>query len=144
MKIQFFFVVILILISGCSVNKWDIKRYQNKFETHKKDFETLVGLLKTQKVKVGHSINENELPENIQLILEDLNISNVNINYSECKGLINYEFTSSWSSKATLYFSKDPCSKEQTRKGYHAKISEMIEVWGMGDDWIMWIDYDFI
>jgi hypothetical protein len=36
------------------------------------------------------------------------------------------------------------CNIEMTIKSYHSKPSEMIEVWGMGDGWILWVDYDFI
>jgi hypothetical protein len=143
--------VILILIFAafaflwlCSINTWNITRYQNKFEAHKKEFEVLVSLLKSQNIKVGYPINVNELPENIRRLLNDLNISDVNTNASSCTGTPAYEFTTSWSSQATLYFSKDSCNNEQTIKGYHEKVSETIEIWGLGDGWTMWIDYDFI
>ncbi len=131
-------------LSCRSVNNSDIYRYKRKFERHKKDFENLVRLLKTQNIKVGYPINENVLPESIQTILINLDISDVNLNLTQCDNIADYQFTSSWSSKATLYFSKDTCNKRQTEKGFHDKTSKMIEVWGLGDDWIMWIDHDFI
>ena len=84
------------------------------------------------------------MPENIGKMLEDLDISNIDTDFSKCNNAIDYQFTSSWSSQATLYFSKNSCDNERTIKGYHAKLSEMIEVWGMGDGWLIWIDYDFI
>jgi hypothetical protein len=136
--------LLTLTIASCSVNNWDISGYRSKFETHRKDFETLVKLLAEQNIKVGYSINENELPESIKIALDHLDISDVNLNTTMCQGSIDYQFTSSWSSNATLYFSKDACNKEQTSKGYHANSSEMIEVWGLGDEWIMWIDHDFI
>ena len=43
----------------------------------------------------------------------------------------------------TVYFNKNDCEKVQTKIGYHSK-STMIEVWGLGNGWYMWIDYDFI
>ena len=113
-------------------------------EIHKNNFEKLINLLKTEHVRVGYSINENNLSHNIQKILLDLEITNVRTTYTNCDGLIEYEFSSFWTRKASLYFSKNLCEKEQSRKGYHANPSEMIEVWGLGDGWIMWIDYDFI
>ncbi|HUP11621.1 MAG TPA: hypothetical protein VM187_05405 [Niastella sp.] len=140
-------IIICLLLTftnvSCSVNKWDVNRYKSKFEIHKKDFETLILLLKEQNLKVGYSVNENELPEKIQALLKELDISDVNLNTTQCQGLIDYQFTSSWSTKATLYFSKDACNKEQTAKGFHT-IDRMIEVWGIGDGWTMWIDHDFI
>ena len=42
-----------------------------------------------------------------------------------------------------FYFTKNICDKTQTVKGYHLK-GGMIEVWGLGDGWLMWIDYDYI
>jgi len=128
----------------CSVNTLDINRYQNKFEAHKGEFEALLSLLKLQNIKPGYPINKNELPQNIRRILDNLDISDVNTNATSCGDTPAYEFTTSWSSKATLYFSKDSCNKAETIKGYHKKASETIELWGMGDDWVMWIDYDFI
>ena len=133
-----------LTLFSCTVNNWDITRYKNKFQTHKQDFDTLVSLLKKQNLRVGYFVNETELPKNIRIVIEDLSITNISLNVTDCEQLPDYEFTSSWSSKATLYFSNNFCDKEQTNKGYHSKPSEMIEVWGMGDGWVMWIDYDFI
>ncbi len=133
-----------LIIASCSVNKSDINRYRSKFEANKKDFETLVELLKEQSIRVGYSINESELPAGIKAILNELDISDVNLSTTRCHGSIDYQFTASWSSNATLYFSKDTCNNEQAIKGYHANSSEMIEVWGLGDGWTMWIDHDFI
>lgn len=143
-KIILTLVLVALALSLCSVNSFDIYRYRYKFETHKEEFEELVSLLKSQNIKVGYPINVNELPKNIRSILNNLDISDVNTNASSCKDTPAYEFTTSWSSKATLYFSKDSCNKEQTIKGYHEKASETIELWGMGNDWFMWIDHDFI
>lgn len=130
--------------SSCSVNDYDINRYKSKFEKHKKDFDKLVGLLQTQNIKIGYPINESDLPESIQDILRKLNISDVNLNLTKCEGFVEYQFTSSWSRKATLHFSKDACYSEQTEKDFHGKTSEMIEVWDLGDEWTMWIDHDFM
>lgn len=126
MKIKSILILILVSLAlpSCSVNTWDINRYHNKFEAHKGEFEALVSLLKLQSFKIGYPINENELPKNIQRILDNLNISDVNINATSCKDISAYEFTTSWSGKATLYFYKDSCNKAQTTKGYHEKVSE--------------------
>jgi hypothetical protein len=131
-------------IYSCSVNKHDINRYRTRFESNRQEFGTLVRLLKEQKLRIGYSVNASELPRNIQTILQNLEIAEVYLKATECQGIVDYEFTCSWSSKATLYFSNDSCEKIQTVKGYHSKQSEMIEVWGLGDGWTMWIDYDFV
>lgn len=135
---------VVLACCSCSVNSWDVSRYQGKFERNKKDFEQLVRLLKSQNLKAGYPVNENELTGDIRDVLDDLDISEVNLDYTDCQGPVSYEFAVSWSLKATVYFKKMACSKEETRKGYHANITEMVEVWGLGDGWMMWIDHDFI
>lgn len=127
---------------NCSVSKSDIAEYKNKFETNRKEFENLIVLLKGQNLRVGYAINENDLPKNIQGILDDLDISSISVKVTDCKELPAYEFVTAWSDRATLYFSKDYCTQVQTAKTYHVQLSPMIEVWGMGDNWVMVIDYD--
>jgi hypothetical protein len=139
-----FSLVIMVICCSCSVNKSDIRKFKVKFGENKNAFENLVELLKSQNLKVGYSINENELPKNIQELLENLKISDINILTTDCKDISNYQFRTSWSKNATLYFSKDHCNKQQANQEYHSKVSDMIEVWGLGDDWVMWIDYDYI
>lgn len=145
MKAVTIVIFFLILINfSCSVNKLDVDKYKSRFQENKKGFDTLVQLLKKQSLRVGYSVKESEMPESIRIILNDLDISDVNLNATQCLGLIDYEFISCWSTKATLYFSKNTCDIKQTMNGYHDKSSEIIEIWGLGDGWIMWIDYDFI
>jgi hypothetical protein len=149
MKQKFFHLILLFSLSltNCSVNKVDINNYLNNFEDKKKDFdELIIGLLNNESIvgKVGHTINENELSKPIKDKLDKLGIINVERSYSKCPDTTEINLTTNWTTKATVYFTKDICDKEQSAKGYHAKTSQMIEVWGLGDGWIMWIDYDFI
>lgn len=146
MKVQktFFLFFLSFCFCNCSVSDKDIKHYKYKFELHRKDFENLITLLSEQNLEKGFSINENNLSDNIKSILKKLSVSRISINNSSCNVLNKYEFTSNWCGNATLYFSKDVCDKQQTEKGFHTKHSEMIEVWGLGNDWVMWLDYDFV
>jgi hypothetical protein len=129
----------------CKVNNFDVFRYKNKFERNKKEFEQLVNLLNAQNIQVGYLINQNELPDEIQECLNNLDITDLNLNHTNCEGLIKFEFTTSWCSTAHLYIAKDSCDMEHTKKGYHRETnSSLIEIWGLGDGWFMWIDHDFI
>jgi hypothetical protein len=137
-----------LMLEGCSVNKFDTKRYINKFSENKKDFEELVILLKSEKTitdRAGYSINENELNEEIRNKLDKLEIAEVSISYTHCQGVISIGLTTNWTKKATVYFTNDICDKVQTARGYYSvQSSGTIEVWGLGDDWLMLIDRDFI
>jgi hypothetical protein len=129
----------------CKVNNWDVFRYKNKFQRNKKEFEQLITLLKTQNIRVGYFINQNELPDEIKECLNNLDITDLSLKLTNCEGLTEFEFTTSWCSKAHLFISKDPCDMEHTKKGYHRETnSSLIEIWGLGDGWVMWIDHDFI
>jgi hypothetical protein len=138
----FGFFLMLVQLT-CSVNSWDVYRYKSKFDRNKKELEQLINLLKTQNIRVGYFINQNELPDEITEYLDKLDINDLNLNLTNCEGLAQFEFTTSWCRAATLYFSKDPCDNRQTVKGFHDN-SGMIEIWGLGDGWCMWIDHDFI
>jgi len=134
---------LFIALSNCTPYSYDISRYKKKFEAHRSDFDSLVSLLKAQNLQNGPPINENNLPDEIKRQLAALEISDVSI-LGRCKDTTVYEFTSNWIKKAALHFSWDLCDKEQSVKGYHGMGGKMIEIWGLGDGWIMWIDYDFI
>ncbi|MDF2189232.1 hypothetical protein [Paraflavitalea sp. CAU 1676] len=142
-KVSIVFSFLLVVIGSCAPNRYDINRYKRKFEEHRSDFDSLVSLLKTQNLQDGPPVNVNNLPDNIQRQLAALEVFDISVSFTGCTDTAVYEFTSSWSSKAALHFSWDLCDKDQASKGYHGKSGEMIEVWGMGDGWIMWIDSDF-
>jgi hypothetical protein len=134
---------VMILLSCCGINSWDVSRYKNKFESNKESFDKLVSLMKKEKLEVSSSIRESELSNQVQDLLNDLKINRVNVSATLCEGMVTYQFETDWSGIATLYFSRETCNKEQTEKGYHF-TSGNIEIWGMGEDWLMMIDHDFI
>jgi hypothetical protein len=146
MKLQTIIICLLVTITlgNCSVGSSDIETYKGKFYAHKNTFNNIVTRLRTENIKVGFTVNENELSADVQKILAELGIKDINTSMTTCNGVVEYQFTSIWSSNATLYFSKNECNKQQSKTGFHSKMSEMIEVWGLGNDWIMWIDYDTI
>jgi len=115
----------------------------NKFQKNKTGFDELVSFLKTFPLNVGYSIDETKFPENIQDQLADLEITDINASISHCGGIVEYEFVSGWTKMSHVYFSKNTCDTTITQKGYYAKRSELVEVWGLGDGWFMWIDHDF-
>ena len=94
--------------------------------------------------ETGYSIRNDNLSSDIKDLLNELEVNSINTKYTNCENITQIEFVTNWTTKGSVYFAKDSCDREQSKKGFHTKLSEMIEVWGLGDDWIMWIDYDFI
>ena len=138
------FLMLALSFTNCSINQWDVNRYISRFERNQKDFDTLVALLKTENIQVGYPIYQNKLSERTRNLIYELDLSDTHVTTTACPYTPDYEFATSWSLKATVYFTKTVCNKEQTIKGYHARVSESVEVWGLGNGWMMWIDHDFI
>ncbi len=143
-------IIILIVLSftltKCQVTKSDTENYIEKFNENKIEFDLLAKKIGQDKLllgKIGYSINENELDSILKTELENIGVEDINLKHSECEKIAEVEFVMNWTKNATVYFNKNDCEKEQTKVGYHSK-STMIEVWGLGNGWYMWIDYDFI
>ena len=143
-------IIILIFLSftltKCQVTKSDTENYIEKFSENKIEFDFLAKKISQDKLllrKICYSINKNEIDSILQTKLENIGVDNINLQYSECEKITEVEFVMNWTKNATVYFNKNDCNKEQTKIGYHSKTT-MIEVWGLGNGWYMWIDYDFI
>lgn len=92
---------------------------------------------------IDHSISQDDIPPDIKKELDELEIGTITILNTNCNGIVEVEFIVNWTNKATVYFDKNTSEKTNTKKGYHSKAG-MIEVWGLGNGWMMWIDYDYI
>jgi len=136
-------IFILLSFSNCQVNA---DEYLEKFTENKSAFEKLAQKISSDKkllAKIDHSVEVNEIDAEIKEQLDGLDIGSFTILSTECDGIVKVEFVVNWTKNATIYFDKDNCEKLMTKKGYHSKVG-MIEVWGLGDGWVMWIDYDYI
>jgi hypothetical protein len=139
-------IVLSFTLTKCQVTKSDTENYIEKFNENKIEFDLLAKKIGQDKLllgKIGYSINENELDSILKTELENIGVQDINLKHSECEKIAEVEFVMNWTKNATVYFNKNDCEKEQTKVGYHSK-STMIEVWGLGNGWYMWIDYDFI
>jgi hypothetical protein len=58
------------------------------------------------------------------------------------------EYLTDWTEYpvGSLYLTWTTCDSVQTRKGYYMDNfnTNFIEVWGVGNNWLIWIDSDFI
>ena len=145
------FLILLVsfglILSSCSKTRSDIKSYIDKFYSNKSDFDKIVASLSadgTVMNRVGYFINKNNLNKDVRDILDKLDITDISTNSSDCKGIAQFQLEANWTTKEHIYFTKDSCDYEQTAKGYHKQTSEFIEVYGLGDNWLMWVDYDLL
>ena len=137
-------VFILIFYASCGpVNDWDLSRYKDKFHSNSKQYIELVNGLEAYNRKLGYKVPLNKLPNDFHTILTELEINDVSITYSRCEGISHYQFESDWSTKAHLFFVYSRCEPQQSEPDHYSNQG-MIELWGLGNGWIMMIDHDFI
>lgn len=135
-----------LTLTNCQVNKSDTENYIEKFKENRIEFENLVKKIKGNKLlipKYVGRIKESELDTESRNEIKNLEIGEIYLSDTECEGKMNVEFSTNWTTKASVYFNQNECDCVQSKIGYHSKTT-MIEVWGLGNGWIMWIDYDFI
>ena len=92
------------------------------------------------KDKVGKSINP-DVEELTNKKLRRLEIEFVTISKANCDDF-ELELKTSWTNYpiGQMYLTKTGCNDTKATKGNYWTDNNFIEVWGLGDDWIIWAD----
>ena len=136
------------MLNSCSINKSDVDSYIDKFYNEKSDFDKIITYLSVDgdvMSRIGYSVNKNNLNKNLQSVLNKLDITDISTSSSDCEGVVEFQLEANWTTWAHIYFAKNECNYEQTKKRFYSQSSSSgIEVYGLGDNWLMWIDYDLL
>lgn len=149
---QILFIVTLIL-TGCSYLNTEQKRsdkvetYKRFFYENQKTFDQIVERISNNtsiNTKTGQRIEPKEFDELTNKQLRRLNIQFVEINKTNCRQL-EIEFATSWTEYpiGQMYLSKDCLDNKSTKDSYWTD-GNFIEVWGLGNNWTIWVDSDAI
>lgn len=67
------------------------------------------------------------------------------ISVTNCDGF-EVQYTTSWTTLplGQMYLTYDPCNDPHSGKGNYWTDGNFIEVWGLGDGWMIVVDNDFI
>jgi hypothetical protein len=115
------------------------------FYDNKEIFERLADQITNENklinARIGQLIGPEEFDDLTNKQLRRLKIDFVTINNTNC-GQLEIEFKTSWTSYpiGQMYLSKD-CNDDKSKKDNYWK-GGFIEVWGLGDNWTIWIDSD--
>jgi len=143
--------ILTIFLTSCNYINTDKKRIDKAedckvfFYDNKEIFESLTDQLTNDKnlidARLGQLIRPEEFDDLTNKQLRRLKIDFVTISNTSC-GQLKIEFTTSWTSYpiGQMYLTKD-CKDDSSNKGNYWKTG-FIEVWGLGDDWTIWIDSD--
>ena len=141
--------IVLILISflsfSCSFTDSDVLDIKEKFSENKPEFEKLVSIILNDEnltYQSGHFIDAKSIKKNILENLEDLEIKLDNIDKTDCEKF-DVTFELLWDNSVHIFVVKEGCPSERSSKNYIQK-GEMIDTYGLGDGWVLWIDHDFI
>jgi len=96
--------------------------------------------------RLGKFINPTELNDKLKKRLLEQGIVRLSVQKQDnCKEV---EYATNWIEYpvGALYLTWTTCDSVQTRKGFYMDNfnTNFIEVWGVGNNWLIWVDSDFI
>ena len=94
----------------------------------------------------GLIIEPSDLDNSLKQELEDKGIRKITVNiYDDCKEV---EYSTKWTEYpiGALYLKWTNCDSVHTKKGFYKDNIhvDFTEVWGVGNNWLIWTDCDFI
>ena len=55
--------------------------------------------------------------------------------------LFEFDFTTNWNDKTRIHITKEPCLNSYNKVGDYLKRKNGNEVWGLGDNWVIWYEH---
>jgi hypothetical protein len=147
MKKAFLTIIAFALIS-CNVGKDGRKAIIferiEEFQREQSEWNNLTQRLlkdKTANQKLGLFIDPNDLHKSLADELIKRGVKYIIVrNSTECREV---EYQKDWENFiGTQCFTFSTCDSLKTKKGYYQSDSSPIEVFGIGDNWLVWIDLD--
>ena len=143
-KVNKALIILSLLILSCNFINTDSKRieqannYKRFFFENKEQLEQITEkVLRNKKLilKSGQKIEEQ---------LKTLKIENIVITKNSCE-TFEVEYRTSWTKYpiGTMYLTMNVCESTKYPNGSYVNFG-FIEVWGLGEGWILWVDSDFI
>tara|TARA_B100000809_G_C15103294_1_gene517754 strand:+ start:325 stop:783 length:459 start_codon:yes stop_codon:yes gene_type:complete len=146
----FVILSVLIVAAGCSVDREERKKVVlEKIEAFEQEqWNELTQLILDNgyvNSHIGLYINPDELDGELSQKLKEKGVIRLSVVdlADDCKEV---EYSLDWTEYpiGSLYLTWSSCDSKQTKKGYYKDNFNInfIEVWGLGDNWSMWIDSD--
>jgi hypothetical protein len=139
------FILLSFLISSCSFSDSDVTGIKEDFEEKKPEFEKLVSeILKSKALlnTAGHFIHNEDVSKEILEKLDSVKAEIDGLEKGDCDKF-DVTFRLNWDNSVAIFLCKENCSSKRTVKGFVEK-GGMIDVYGLGNGWVLWIDHDFI
>jgi hypothetical protein len=146
--------ILIFILAGCNYINTAEKRadevnsYKELFFNNRQVFEGIVAQIKSDerlRAKANGVIMPEEFDELTLRQLRQLKIRHLTIKSTLCDEL-EIEFRTHWTEYpiGQMYLTKPACEDALAGKGNYWNDGSFIDVWGLGDDWLIWTDSDFI
>lgn len=142
---HFILIIVAFLSFSCGFTDTDAEGIKDRFFENKLEFEKMVSLILNDKNltnQSGHFISKNSIEKSILENLEELEIKLDNIDKIDCEKF-DVTFELLWKDSVHIFMVKEGCPSEKSSKNYIQK-GGMVDTYGLGDGWVLWIDHDFI
>lgn len=144
-----YLIILTVALTNCDYINTEQRRlekvetYKQYFYENKEVFERLVeDVQKDKSIKLGLFQDVGGLDDNKKTkLLKSLNVRTLVTDNTNC-GYHSVEFTTEWTNFpiGQMFLTKD-CPDEKSKKGNYWK-NGFIDVWGLGDGWVIWVDSD--
>lgn len=153
MKLYILFIVFSIAAAGCIDNREAIKEIvSDKIECinngQDKWNKITQQLLNNDYInsRLGLYINPKDLNSNLYEELQEQGVIRLSVTKNiDCQKV---EYSLDWmeQNSCSLYLTWTSCDLIQTKKGYYKDSfdTNFIEVWGLGNNWLVWLDSDLL
>ncbi len=146
-------LTITILVSSCSDSRQNRKDFVKdkliKINENIYEWENLTKDILNDtfvNIHLGKLIITSELNNNIRQRLEKFGVTQISV--EKKTNCTEVEYTTNWAESpiGKLYLTKNTCDNIQTKRGYYFDNydTNFIEVWGVGNNWLIWIDSDLL
>lgn len=145
-------ILLVVILSACNFNANRMQHNKIVFESNRSKFEELSMLIR--QLRVENKLQSNpfltqEAVAELKSTLKELNIGSVELQTSKCAeaDVIEIIFTidggwlSSWYTPGKFQVCYVPCTY-QTNKGFEYYDGNHRNIYGLGDNWMMYSDTD--
>ena len=146
-------ILIVLITAGCGDNRATVKEIvSDKIESFDKELDNwnkiTQQLLGNDYVNshLGLYINPKDLNSNLYEELQEQGVIRFSVTKNiDCQRV---EYSLDWmeQNSCSLYLTWTSCDLIQTKKGYYKDSfdTNFTEVWGLGNNWLVWLDSDLL
>jgi hypothetical protein len=143
----FFILYMLPLFIGCRQrNEQASESYIDRFYKHELKFDSLIKSLRGDTLlinKQGETFNWMQFTGRTKEQLQELEIAEVYV-FSWGPGEQQFDLKTNWRTSFPIHLYHNALDSVKTLKGFYKMDKGLNEIWGLGNNWALWIERKLI